>query len=446
MCCIFSCFAWALDIVQRAVTLVLACLMACFICIAVFAAMAAGAAYGYNYFMAEYLTFARDNTTLYLGGGKKVEVILNPEKATTRTTDGINRETKKINVTKSRKKDFKTIWNQSKEPTQYDKILPEVTSTPTPEVTEPATQSWPTRTAFTTPSVEQDVSRVFAPTEHSLEFSNLDHPSLPDLQSDTFDLNLRPTLPPGSFRVNLMPTLSDLPPSAIQLNLRPTIQNLPPDNSQLSHRPTMQGLKPGTYQLNQTPTLVDIFPGAFRLIPRPTFSYISSSAFPMNKRPITSNFPPGAIKYNTRPTLPEFPPGGMKYSAPYFMAPLLRPSSPKLLPSGMKYVTRPSSPELSHGAVRLSSTGLQPGVMKYYTRPILPGWQPGLTIKHSKTSILPTWPLLLYSTIDISEQRLRNEDPMKYRTTTKAHLEKDPFMYYKDYSSDDNEIYMYKPI
>ncbi|XP_049873470.1 uncharacterized protein LOC126372014 [Pectinophora gossypiella] len=70
MCYIFNCFAWALDFLQRAVTFVLACVLFCVMGLAVIVAIGAGVAYGYNYSMAEFLTFTRQDTTVYMRRGQ----------------------------------------------------------------------------------------------------------------------------------------------------------------------------------------------------------------------------------------------------------------------------------------------------------------------------------------------------------------------------------------
>ncbi|KAL0838688.1 hypothetical protein ABMA28_016758 [Loxostege sticticalis] len=56
--------------VREILTFFLACWMSCVICIGLAAASAAGIAYGYNYQMAEWLTFTRSDVTVYMRRGQ----------------------------------------------------------------------------------------------------------------------------------------------------------------------------------------------------------------------------------------------------------------------------------------------------------------------------------------------------------------------------------------
>ncbi|XP_028168378.1 uncharacterized protein LOC114358578 [Ostrinia furnacalis] len=70
MCYIFNCFGWLLDLIQRVITFFLACWMSLAICIGLTVAAVAGIAYGYNYQMAEFLTFTRSDVTVYMRRGQ----------------------------------------------------------------------------------------------------------------------------------------------------------------------------------------------------------------------------------------------------------------------------------------------------------------------------------------------------------------------------------------
>uniref|UniRef100_A0A2H1W429 SFRICE_011684 n=1 Tax=Spodoptera frugiperda TaxID=7108 RepID=A0A2H1W429_SPOFR len=81
MCYIFSCFAWGIDFVQRLVSFFLSCLLAIAICFGLTVAIVTGIAYGYNYSMAEWLTFTRNDITVYMRRGafsKFIKPQLNP--------------------------------------------------------------------------------------------------------------------------------------------------------------------------------------------------------------------------------------------------------------------------------------------------------------------------------------------------------------------------------
>ncbi|XP_059052243.1 uncharacterized protein LOC131846841 [Achroia grisella] len=70
MCYICSCFAWTLDLIQRIITFCLACFLAFAVCCGIILAIAAGIAYGYNYSMAEFLTFTRSDVAVYMRRGQ----------------------------------------------------------------------------------------------------------------------------------------------------------------------------------------------------------------------------------------------------------------------------------------------------------------------------------------------------------------------------------------
>ncbi|KAF9421179.1 hypothetical protein HW555_002891 [Spodoptera exigua] len=69
MCYIFSCFAWGLDFLQRLISFFLSCLLAIAICCGLSVAVVSGIAYGYNYSMAEYITFTRSDITVFMRRG-----------------------------------------------------------------------------------------------------------------------------------------------------------------------------------------------------------------------------------------------------------------------------------------------------------------------------------------------------------------------------------------
>ncbi|CAG5045067.1 unnamed protein product [Parnassius apollo] len=70
MCYICNCLAWSLDIVQRAITFCLTCVLICIICIGLTICIIAGVAYGYNYSLAEFITFTRSDVTVYMRRGQ----------------------------------------------------------------------------------------------------------------------------------------------------------------------------------------------------------------------------------------------------------------------------------------------------------------------------------------------------------------------------------------
>ncbi|XP_026739354.1 uncharacterized protein LOC113502152 [Trichoplusia ni] len=70
MCYICSCFAWGLDLVQRLITFGLACILSCAIFFGLTIAIIAGIAYGYNYSMAEFITFTRSDVTVFMRRGQ----------------------------------------------------------------------------------------------------------------------------------------------------------------------------------------------------------------------------------------------------------------------------------------------------------------------------------------------------------------------------------------
>ncbi|XP_031766260.1 uncharacterized protein LOC113517940 [Galleria mellonella] len=70
MCYICSCFTWTLDLIQRIITFCLTCFLAFSVCCGITIAIVAGIAYGYNYSMAEFLTFTRSDVTVYMRRGQ----------------------------------------------------------------------------------------------------------------------------------------------------------------------------------------------------------------------------------------------------------------------------------------------------------------------------------------------------------------------------------------
>ncbi|CAK1580445.1 unnamed protein product [Parnassius mnemosyne] len=70
MCYLCNCLAWSLDIVQRAITFFLTCVLICIICVGLTICIIAGVAYGYNYSLAEFITFTRSDVTVYMRRGQ----------------------------------------------------------------------------------------------------------------------------------------------------------------------------------------------------------------------------------------------------------------------------------------------------------------------------------------------------------------------------------------
>ncbi|CAG9786849.1 unnamed protein product [Diatraea saccharalis] len=70
MCYIFNCFGWTLDLIQRFITFFLACWLMYAVGLGLAVALAAGIAYGYNYSMAEFLTFTRSDVSVYMRRGQ----------------------------------------------------------------------------------------------------------------------------------------------------------------------------------------------------------------------------------------------------------------------------------------------------------------------------------------------------------------------------------------
>ncbi|CAH0669466.1 unnamed protein product [Chilo suppressalis] len=70
MCYIFNCFGWTLDLIQRFITFFLACWLAYAVGLGLAVALTAGIAYGYNYSLAEFLTFTRSDVTVYMRRGQ----------------------------------------------------------------------------------------------------------------------------------------------------------------------------------------------------------------------------------------------------------------------------------------------------------------------------------------------------------------------------------------
>ncbi|XP_022814067.1 uncharacterized protein LOC111347910 [Spodoptera litura] len=70
MCYIFSCFAWGIDFIQRLISFFLSFLLCITICFGLSVSVVTGIAYGYNYSMAEWLTFTRHDVTVYMRRGR----------------------------------------------------------------------------------------------------------------------------------------------------------------------------------------------------------------------------------------------------------------------------------------------------------------------------------------------------------------------------------------
>ncbi|XP_032517796.2 uncharacterized protein LOC116770434 [Danaus plexippus] len=70
MCYVCNCFSWTLDILQRGLTLILSCWLVTAVCCGLFIATMAGIAYGYNYSLAEFITFTRPDVKVYMRRGQ----------------------------------------------------------------------------------------------------------------------------------------------------------------------------------------------------------------------------------------------------------------------------------------------------------------------------------------------------------------------------------------
>ncbi|XP_045536639.1 uncharacterized protein LOC106717743 [Papilio machaon] len=70
MCQICNCLAWSMDVVQRAITFCLLGMLIFIVCIGFCISIIAGIAYGYNYSLAEFLTFTRSDVTVYMRRGQ----------------------------------------------------------------------------------------------------------------------------------------------------------------------------------------------------------------------------------------------------------------------------------------------------------------------------------------------------------------------------------------
>ncbi|XP_013145136.1 PREDICTED: uncharacterized protein LOC106108506 [Papilio polytes] len=70
MCQICNCLVWSLDVVQRAITFFLLGMLICVVCVGFCISIIAGIAYGYNYSLAEFLTFTRSDVTVYMRRGQ----------------------------------------------------------------------------------------------------------------------------------------------------------------------------------------------------------------------------------------------------------------------------------------------------------------------------------------------------------------------------------------
>ncbi|KAJ8731243.1 hypothetical protein PYW07_004407 [Mythimna separata] len=70
MCYLCSCFAWLLDFIQRLITFGLACILCGAVIFGLTIATVAGIAYGYNYSIAEFITFTRSDVTVFMRRGQ----------------------------------------------------------------------------------------------------------------------------------------------------------------------------------------------------------------------------------------------------------------------------------------------------------------------------------------------------------------------------------------
>ncbi|XP_050351145.1 uncharacterized protein LOC126773928 [Nymphalis io] len=70
MCYVCNCFGWTLDLFQRALTFCLSCWLAYAVCCGLLIASMAGIAYGYNYCVAEFVTFTRNDVKVYMRRGQ----------------------------------------------------------------------------------------------------------------------------------------------------------------------------------------------------------------------------------------------------------------------------------------------------------------------------------------------------------------------------------------
>ncbi|XP_060803347.1 uncharacterized protein LOC132902395 [Amyelois transitella] len=69
MCCIFTCFGWMIDLVQRVWTFAMSCCISSAICCVMMTSSLSGIALGYNYSLAEYIDLKETNVSVYLKRG-----------------------------------------------------------------------------------------------------------------------------------------------------------------------------------------------------------------------------------------------------------------------------------------------------------------------------------------------------------------------------------------
>ncbi|XP_004932238.1 uncharacterized protein LOC101739614 [Bombyx mori] len=128
MCYICNCFAWTLDLIQRAITFALACLMAFAVCFGLTIAIVAGIAYGYNYSMAEFLTFTRTNVSVFMRRGQFLDT---PDLFGKNRRMGNHDDAFSTNITndyqdENRRSDSRSLsdsWNAAEETRRYAEKL-----------------------------------------------------------------------------------------------------------------------------------------------------------------------------------------------------------------------------------------------------------------------------------------------------------------------------------
>ncbi|CAB3261629.1 unnamed protein product [Arctia plantaginis] len=69
MCCIFTCFGWMIDLIQRFWTFLMSCCICSAVCCLLVISAMAGIALGYNYSLAEYIDLKESNVSIFLKRG-----------------------------------------------------------------------------------------------------------------------------------------------------------------------------------------------------------------------------------------------------------------------------------------------------------------------------------------------------------------------------------------
>ncbi|XP_068633547.1 uncharacterized protein [Battus philenor] len=70
MCYLCNCLAWSMDVMQRAITFCITSILMFIICLGFSICIIAGIAYGYNYSLAEFITFTRSDVSVYMRRGQ----------------------------------------------------------------------------------------------------------------------------------------------------------------------------------------------------------------------------------------------------------------------------------------------------------------------------------------------------------------------------------------